>query len=69
LLTSLQGEIKQGMDTRFRPANLRHDAEQFATGLDLIHRIETAAGQICQKSSPVHRALLLIANRHAGATP
>ena len=64
---SLEAEIAQEMHTRLRPEDLRRDAEGFRTGLHLIQRIESATGRICDESSTLHNALLLIAKKRGVA--
>jgi len=63
VLQPLLAELAEGLETQFRPAALRGDAEGFRTGLSLIQRSETAAGQICGESSALHNALLLIGKK------
>jgi tetratricopeptide (TPR) repeat protein len=48
---------------KLSPATLRRDAELLRSSLNLIYRIEIAA-QTCGKSSPLDRALVLIARKH-----
>jgi hypothetical protein len=66
-LEKIEMELADDQRTRFRPASLRQEADGFRMGMNLVFRIETLTEQYCGAPSPMHRALLLIANRH-GAT-
>ena len=64
ILQPLLAELAEGLDGQFQPKALRGDPEGFRTGLNLIQRAETATGNVCAESSPLHDALLLMAKRH-----
>ncbi len=63
VLRPLLIEVVDGLTTQFEAKALRSDAEGFRTGLNLIQRAETATGQICAESSPLHNAMLLIGKK------
>jgi len=57
-------ELAEGKNSRYRPADLKRDADEFRAALTLIYRIELMAEHICHESSARHRAFLLIAQRN-----
>jgi tetratricopeptide (TPR) repeat protein len=57
-------ELNQDTQTKYRPADLKRDAEGFSSGMNLIYRIEATAGRLCHEASPTGKALLLIAQKH-----
>jgi tetratricopeptide (TPR) repeat protein len=63
-LQALRAELDRGMKSRYRPRDLRRDADGFQTALNMIHTIESATERLCGESSPFHRALLLIVGKH-----
>lgn len=63
-LQNLLTELNQDTQTRYRPADLKRDAEGFSSGMNLIYRIESTAGRLCHEASPTGKALLLIAQKH-----
>ena len=62
----LYGEA-QALRPGLRPRNLTRDPELLRSGVELIYRIEEAAGKGCGEPSELDRALLLIGRKRAGA--
>jgi hypothetical protein len=67
VLRPLQAELDENMQSQFRPSELTSDAEGLRVGVNLTQRIESATGQICGNSSPLHNALILIAKEHGAS--
>ena len=66
-LQDLAMELDRDRKSRYTSRKLRADSDEFRSALNLIYRAESSAAQICQESSPLSRALVIIAQRN-GAT-
>jgi hypothetical protein len=66
-LQDLATEFDRDRNTRYTPRKLQADADEFRAALSLIYRVESSVGEICHDSSPLDRALVIIARRN-GAT-
>jgi tetratricopeptide (TPR) repeat protein len=64
LLEPLRLETEHDMKTDLRASALRREPDGFRLGLNLIYRIGLATEQICGTSTPLHKALRLIASKH-----
>jgi tetratricopeptide (TPR) repeat protein len=64
VLQPLLEELNNAKEAELNPANLKSDVDGFRVGLNLIYRIAASTSELCHVSNGMHRALLLIAQKH-----